>query len=143
MPRKTSSDYARDYDKPELREKLKEQIKASDKGGRPGQWSARKSQLLTHEYEAQGGGYKHPGTRTKSQENLHHWTEEEWQTKDGAAKARHGQTTSRYLPKKAWEKLSPEEKQATEHKKLEGSKRGQQFVANTNAAKSARKKAQS
>ena len=31
---------------PGSREEIKEDIKQSDKGGRPGQWSARKSQLL-------------------------------------------------------------------------------------------------
>jgi len=46
------------YTKPGLRKKLFEQIKASDKGGRPGQWSARKAQLLARKYKAAGGGYK-------------------------------------------------------------------------------------
>ncbi len=46
------------YAHPDLREEIKEEIKAPDKGGRPGQWSARKSQLLTQEYEKRGGGYK-------------------------------------------------------------------------------------
>ena len=49
---------AEKYTAPELRERIKEEIKESDKGGRPGQWSARKSQLLTREYERRGGGYK-------------------------------------------------------------------------------------
>jgi hypothetical protein len=39
------------YTDPELRERIKEEIKESDKGGKKGQWSARKSQLLTHKYE--------------------------------------------------------------------------------------------
>jgi hypothetical protein len=46
------------YTKPTLRKQLFEKIKASDKGGAPGQWSARKSQMLAREYKAQGGGYK-------------------------------------------------------------------------------------
>jgi hypothetical protein len=46
------------YTKPALRKQLFEKIKASDKGGAPGQWSARKSQMLAREYKAQGGGYK-------------------------------------------------------------------------------------
>jgi hypothetical protein len=50
------------YTKPELREKIKKEVIAGDKGGRPGQWSARKAQLVTHEYEAEGGGYKKPRT---------------------------------------------------------------------------------
>jgi hypothetical protein len=46
------------YTKPTLRKQLFEKIKASDKGGAPGTWSARKSQLLAREYKTQGGGYK-------------------------------------------------------------------------------------
>ena len=45
------------YTDPDLREEIKDEIKQSDKGGRPGQWSARKSQLLAREYERRGGGY--------------------------------------------------------------------------------------
>ena len=44
------------YTDPELRERIKEEIKASDKGGKKGQWSARKSRLLAREYEKRGGG---------------------------------------------------------------------------------------
>ena len=51
---------------------------ASTKGGRAGQWSARKSQLLAREYEKAGGGYKKPKGRTKSQRSLSRWTDQEW-----------------------------------------------------------------
>ena len=66
------------YTDPELRERIKEEIKATDKGGNKGQWSARKSQLLTQEYEQRGGGYK--GDKDENQKNLKKWTDEEWQT---------------------------------------------------------------
>lgn len=46
------------YTKPTLRKRIFQQIKAGDKGGAPGQWSARKSQMLAKEYKAKGGGYK-------------------------------------------------------------------------------------
>ena len=46
------------YTKPTLRKRLFEKIKASSKGGKPGQWSARKAQMLAREYKAAGGGYK-------------------------------------------------------------------------------------
>src|SRR5215210_7394261 len=132
--------YEEKYTHPELRERIKEEIKASDKGGEKGQWSARKSQLLTREYEKQGGGYK--GQKGRSQKNLEKWTEEEWQTKEGDADARKGDgETKRYLPKKAWENMSEEEKEETERKKREGSKKGQQHVSNTDEAKQARKEA--
>jgi hypothetical protein len=127
------------YDKPELREKLKEEIKSGDKGGKPGQWSARKAQLLTHEYEKAGGGYL-TNDRTDSQKHLEQWTDEDWQTADGKPAERAGGTT-RYLPEEAWKQLSPEEKKATNSKKQAGSKKGDQFVANTKKASEARKKA--
>lgn len=46
------------YTKPSLRKELFNRIKAGGKGGRPGQWSARKSQFLAAEYKRQGGGYR-------------------------------------------------------------------------------------
>ena len=135
-----TQDYEEKYTHPDLREKIKEEIKASDKGGEKGQWSARKSQLLTREYEKQGGDYK--GEKDKSQKNLENWTAEEWQTKEGDANARGDGETKRYLPKEAWENLSEEEKEETEEKKREGSKKGQQHVSNTDEAKNARKDVQ-
>ena len=50
-------------------------------------------------------------------------------------------TTKRYLPKKAWAKLSKEEREDTDRKKREGSRKGKQFVANTDKAKKADKAA--
>ena len=46
------------YTKPKLRERLKNKIMAGSKGGKPGQWSARKAQMLAKQYKAKGGGYK-------------------------------------------------------------------------------------
>jgi hypothetical protein len=48
---------AGNYTKPEMRKQLFSRIKAGDKGGRPGQWSARKAQLLATKYKSAGGGY--------------------------------------------------------------------------------------
>jgi len=49
---------AGNYTKPSLRKRLFEKIKSGGKGGKPGQWSARKAQMLAKEYKAQGGGYR-------------------------------------------------------------------------------------
>ena len=49
---------AGNYTKPAMRKKLFEQIKASNKGGASGQWSARKAQMLAKQYKAKGGGYR-------------------------------------------------------------------------------------
>jgi hypothetical protein len=48
---------AGNYTKPGMRKTLFRRIKASDKGGKPGQWSARKAQMLAKEYKSKGGGY--------------------------------------------------------------------------------------
>jgi len=49
---------AGNYTKPTMRRKLVQQIKAGSKGGKPGQWSARKAQMVAKQYKAKGGGYK-------------------------------------------------------------------------------------
>jgi hypothetical protein len=49
---------AGNYTKPGLRKQLFNKIKAGTKGGDPGEWSARKAQLLATEYKKAGGGYK-------------------------------------------------------------------------------------
>jgi hypothetical protein len=49
---------AGNYTKPGMRKSLFENIKAGDKGGKPGEWSARKAQMLAKKYKASGGGYK-------------------------------------------------------------------------------------
>ncbi|RBY75491.1 hypothetical protein DQ238_19635 [Geodermatophilus sp. TF02-6] len=139
MSGKSADDYAEDYTDPELRARLKEEIKAGDRGGKPGQWSARKSQLLTHEYEAHGGAYRHEGERTASQRHLQEWTAQEWHTADGGDRARSSDGTSRYLPDAAWQLLSDEEKRATDRRK-KGS--DEQHVADTEAAKEARRAAE-
>jgi hypothetical protein len=46
------------YTKPTMRKRLFNKIKAGTKGGRAGQWSARKAQLLANQYKKAGGGYK-------------------------------------------------------------------------------------
>jgi hypothetical protein len=55
---KSKVNEAGNYTKPTLRKRLFEEIKASGKGGSPGQWSARKAQMLALKYKAAGGSYK-------------------------------------------------------------------------------------
>lgn len=61
---------------------------------------------------------------------------------DGDSRARSGDETACYLPKEAREKMSDEEQRETKRKKREGSKQGQQYVANTEKARQARKGSQ-
>ena len=55
------------------------QVKASGKGGSPGQWSARKAQLLAQAYKRRGGGYT--GEKTEGQKSLKRWGDQKWMTK--------------------------------------------------------------
>ncbi len=125
------------YTRPELREKIKDEIREGDKGGKPGQWSARKSQLLVNEYAKQGGGYT-TDKRDESQKHLEQWQDEEWTTADGKPAERDG-VMHRYLPKEVWEKMSAKERKEADAEKVENSKGDTQYVANTAAAKEARK----
>ena len=55
---KSKVNAAGNYTKPGMRKTLFNKIKAGSKGGDPGEWSARKAQLMAKEYKAKGGGYK-------------------------------------------------------------------------------------
>ncbi|MER7166071.1 hypothetical protein ABT336_08355 [Micromonospora sp. NPDC000207] len=129
------------YTKPELREQLKDEIRAGDRGGKPGQWSARKSQLLTREYEKRGGGFE--GPKDERQKSLQRWGDQKWRTRQGTTRARHDGETDRYLPDKAWKQLSPEQQRATDARKRRASTSGRQYVPNTEPAKRARREAAS
>ena len=56
--KKSTVNKAGNYTKTTMRKRLFEKIKAGSKGGRAGQWSARKAQMLAREYKKAGGGYK-------------------------------------------------------------------------------------
>lgn len=108
---------------PKLWEKVKKKVTASGKGGKPGQWSARKAQLAVHDYKEEGGGYK---GKKDPHNHLTQWGEEEWGTKSGHASA---ETGERYLPKKARSALSDEDYARTTRKKRADTHKGKQFSA--------------
>jgi hypothetical protein len=56
--RKSTVNKAGNYTKPTMRKRLFRKILAGSKGGRAGQWSARKAQMLARQYKAKGGGYR-------------------------------------------------------------------------------------
>jgi hypothetical protein len=113
---------------PKLWEKVKKQVTKSEKGGKPGQWSARKAQMATAEYKKEGGGY----AGKKSDDNhLKQWTDEEWGTKSGKES---GKTGERYLPKKAREDLTDTEYAASTAKKRADTAKGKQFSKQPKAA---------
>ncbi len=131
-----SDDYEEKYTKPDLRRELKEDIKQSDKGGEPGQWSARKSQLLVQEYEKRGGGYK-KDEKDDAAQSLEAWTNQDWQTKEGDADAQQGSAMKRYLPQKAWAMLTDEQTKEAEKTKKEVSREGEQHADWPDAVKKA------
>ncbi len=58
MAKKSTVNKAGNYTKPAMRKRKFAQIKAGSKGGKPGQWSARKAQMLAVAYKKAGGGYR-------------------------------------------------------------------------------------
>ena len=55
---KSKVNEAGNYTKPTMRKNLFKKIKAGDKGGKSGQWSARKAQMLALQYKKAGGRYR-------------------------------------------------------------------------------------
>ena len=108
---------------PELWERIKKRVTDGNKGGKPGQWSARKAQLAVSEYEREGGGFK--GERGEDN-HLVQWEREEWGTKSGRKSL---ETGERYLPKKARETLTDTEYKRTTAKKRADTRAGKQHSA--------------
>ena len=106
---------------PGLWKRIVARIKSGSKGGKAGQWSARKAQLAVAAYKKAGGGYR---GKKSSSNSLSKWTKQKWTTSDGKP----SKGKKRYLPEKAWKSLSASEKAATNRAKAEGNKKGKQFV---------------
>jgi hypothetical protein len=117
---------------PKLWERAKKQ--AIKKLG--GRFSTRAMQLAGKIYRDEGGRYC--GKRTKSQKSMSKWTREDWTTVTGEKACRETKSGSircdRYLPKKAWEKLTPRQVAETRRRKVSSRR---QFVPNAPAAKRA------
>ena len=106
---------------PSLWKRIVASVKAGTKGGRAGQWSARKAQIAVARYKKSGGGYK--GAKKKSN-SLSKWSKQKWRTSDGKP----SKGKKRYLPDAAWKSLSAAEKRATNRAKAAGNRKGKQFV---------------
>jgi hypothetical protein len=63
-----------------------------------------------------------------SQKSLKRWTQQDWQYSDDKQSDKPKSKRGRYLPKAAWDSLSPGEKAATNAAKRKGTKQGKQFV---------------
>lgn len=84
---------------PSLWKKIVAKIKAGSKGGKPGQWSARKAQLAVTAYKKAGGGYV--GKKSKKN-SLSKWTKQKWRTPSGKKSSETGEV---YAPSKTISKL--------------------------------------
>ena len=98
-------------------------VKAGSKGGRPGQWSARKAQLATTRYKKAGGGYK---GKKSSSNKLSKWSKQKWDYVSKGDKRKPRKKRGRYLPESVRKSLSPSEKSATNRKKRAASAKGKQ-----------------
>lgn len=106
---------------PKLWDKVKTKVTQSSKGGKPGQWSARKAQAATKAYKDAGGGYE----GEKSDDNsLKQWSDEDWGTKSGG---KSGETGERYLPKKTRKAVSDDDYARSTKKKRADTAKGKQF----------------
>jgi len=106
---------------PGLWDKVKAEVTQGDRGGRPGQWSARKAQMAVQAYKKQGGGY---AGGKDADNHLKQWTDERWGTKSGG---KSGETGERYLPERASNHLAKEEYAETTAKKRADTRQGKQF----------------
>jgi hypothetical protein len=111
-----------DRTNPRLWDRVKATVTRGSKGGKAGQWSARKAQMAVAEYKRLGGGYR---GRKSPRNSLARWTSQKWRTRSGRPSLKTGE---RYLPSKAIRSLSPAEYGATTRAKRRGMRRGRQFV---------------
>lgn len=114
---------------PLLWKKIVERVKRGAKYGRANSWNARKAQYAVKLYKIEGGEYI--GVKTP-QNSLVRWTIQDWQYSSPQMKGK-----GRYLPKKVWDKLTSQEKAATNlakkkvgHKKARYSKKVARLVRN-------------
>ena len=112
-----------------VRLKLLKRIKKQNiYGTKSGQWSARKSQHLTDEYEKamkkKGAKPYKSSKRSPAQKSLKKWGDQKWRTKSGKKSSVTGE---RYLPSKAIDALSDKEYKRTTAAKRKAKKAGKQF----------------
>ena len=109
--------------KPGLWKKVVASVKASSKGGRAGQWSARKAQLAVQKYKKAGGGYK--GVKSSSN-SLSKWTKQDWGYVSPKDAQKPRTQRGRYLPKSVRESMTSSQKQEANRRKRAASKAGKQ-----------------
>lgn len=111
---------ARIYTKPELRERLKDELLAGNRGGAPGEWSAHKAELLAHEYRQAGGGY------TFAKRSPTH--PQDWSGTDQQPEQRGNQGR----PQQAWTNYASTTRPATNDQQRDSTRPTQQSAAELN-----------
>lgn len=110
---------------PDLWKSVVAQVKSGSRGGKKGQWSARKAQLAVHIYKKHGGSYIGPKHRDNS---LVRWTEQDWGYLDPADPLKKRSKRGRYLPLAVKEAMSEKQKVHSNARKREASRRGKQYA---------------
>jgi hypothetical protein len=98
-------------------------VKAGSKGGKAGQWSARKAQLATARYKKAGGGYR---GKKSSSNKLSKWSKQKWDYVSKGDEKKPKSKRGRYLPESVRKSLSSSEKAATNRRKKAASAKGKQ-----------------
>lgn len=112
-------------DRPKLWDKIVSEVKKGNKGGKKGQWSARKAQLAVKRYKSRGGDYI---GRKSPNNSLRKWTKQKWRTKSGRPSVVGPRSTGeRYLPEKAIKALSDKEYKKATRRKRRSLKKGEQY----------------
>ena len=96
--------------KPALWKRIVASVKRGTKGGRAGQWSARKAQLATARYKKAGGGYS---GKKSSKNRLSKWSKQKWDYVSKGDKKKPRAKRGRYLPASVRKSLTPTQKAAT------------------------------
>ena len=109
--------------KPKLWKRIVASVKSGSKGGRPGQWSARKAQIATARYKKAGGGYR---GKKSSSNKLSKWSKQKWDYVSKGDKKKPRAKRGRYLPESVRKSLSKSEKAATNRAKRAASRKGKQ-----------------
>jgi hypothetical protein len=100
-------------------------VKKSSKGGKPGQWSARKAQLAVKIYKSKGGSYS---CRRSSKNSLVRWTKQKWRTRSGKNSiVGTSATGERYLPDHLIKRMSKKDYSYTSRLKRKAIKSRKQF----------------
>ena len=109
--------------KPALWKRIVSSVKSGSKGGRSGQWSARKAQIATARYKKAGGGYK---GKKSSSNSLSKWSKQKWDYVSKGDKKKPRKKRGRYLPESVRKSLTKSQKASTNKKKRAASKAGKQ-----------------